>query len=81
MYLSIVVAYRGDVVLTFGFTMQDLNENGHIMYTEFLAATIEAHGHIEEERIAEAFDRLDSDKSGYSKLLVVTCGFILSVSC
>ena len=35
------------------------------MYTEFLAATLEAHGHIEEERIADAFDRLDSDDSGY----------------
>jgi hypothetical protein len=27
------------------------------MYTEFLAATIEACGRIEEDRIAEAFDR------------------------
>ena len=35
------------------------------MYTEFLAATLEAQGRIEEERIAEAFDRLDSDDSGY----------------
>lgn len=35
------------------------------MYTEFLAATIEAHGHIEEARIAEAFDRLDADDSGF----------------
>lgn len=30
-----------------------------------LAATIEAHGSIDEERIAEAFDRLDCDDSGY----------------
>ena len=35
------------------------------MYTEFIAATLEAQGHIEEERIAEAFDRLDSDDSGF----------------
>lgn len=35
------------------------------MYTEFLAATLEAKGDIEEERIAEAFDRLDSDDTGY----------------
>lgn len=34
------------------------------MYTEFLAATLEAHGNIEEERVAAAFDRLDSDDSG-----------------
>jgi hypothetical protein len=33
--------------------------------TEFLAATIEAQGAISEERLAEAFDRLDSDDSGY----------------
>jgi hypothetical protein len=36
---------------------KDLNRNGIIMYTEFLAATIEACGRIEEDRIAEAFDR------------------------
>ena len=35
------------------------------MYTEFIAASLEAQGHIEEERVAEAFDRLDSDDSGY----------------
>jgi Ca2+-binding EF-hand superfamily protein len=44
---------------------QDVNKNGHIMFTEFIAATLEVHGRIEEERIAEAFDRLDSDDSGY----------------
>ena len=32
---------------------------------EFLAATIEAHGAINEEALAEAFDRMDSDDSGY----------------
>ena len=35
------------------------------MYTEFLAAALEAQGQIEEERIAEAFERLDDDSSGY----------------
>lgn len=30
-----------------------------------MAATLEAHGSIEEDRIAEAFDRLDSDDSGF----------------
>jgi hypothetical protein len=35
------------------------------MYTEFLAATVEAFGYIAEDRIAEAFDRLDSDDTGY----------------
>eukprot|EP00977_Amphora_coffeiformis_P018872 scaffold6764_cov169-Amphora_coffeaeformis.AAC.10 len=43
----------------------DLDGSGSIRYTEFLAATIEAQGAISEERLAEAFDRLDSDDSGY----------------
>jgi calcium-dependent protein kinase len=30
-----------------------------------LAATIEAHGAISEERLAEAFDRIDADDSGF----------------
>jgi len=47
------------------FASVDVDGSGNIHYTEFLAATVEAHGHIEEERLAEAFDRLDSDDSGY----------------
>jgi Ca2+-binding EF-hand superfamily protein len=47
------------------FNSLDVNKNGVIMYTEFIAATLEAQGHIEEERVAEAFDRLDSDDSGF----------------
>jgi calcium-dependent protein kinase len=43
----------------------DVNHNGVIMYTEFIAATLEAQGHLEEDRIAEAFDRLDADQSGF----------------
>jgi Ca2+-binding EF-hand superfamily protein len=43
----------------------DIDKTGTIHYTEFLAATIEAHGFIEEERLAEAFDRIDSDDTGY----------------
>ena len=42
-----------------------MDGTGKIRYTEFLAATIEAQGAISEERLAEAFDRLDSDDSGY----------------
>lgn len=41
-----------------------MDGTGKIRYTEFLAATIEARGAISEERLAEAFDRLDSDDSG-----------------
>lgn len=43
----------------------DVNHNGIIMYTEFIAASLEALGYVEEERIAEAFDRLDCDNSGF----------------
>jgi calcium-dependent protein kinase len=43
----------------------DIDGTGKVSYSEFLAATIEAHGSIEEERIAEAFDRLDDDDTGY----------------
>ena len=39
--------------------------NGRLNYTEFIAATLETHGHLEEERIREAFDRLDTDSSGF----------------
>ena len=39
--------------------------SGRIRYTEFIAATIEAHGVISEARLAEAFDHLDCDDSGY----------------
>ena len=35
------------------------------MYTEFIAAALETQGMIEEERVADAFDRLDSDDSGF----------------
>ena len=44
---------------------KDLDGSGRIRYTEFLAATIEAQGAISEERLAECFDRLDSDDSGF----------------
>jgi len=43
----------------------DVNQTGYIVYTEFLAATLEVKGRIEEERIAEAFERIDSDDNGF----------------
>ena len=42
----------------------DMDNNGMVQYTEFIASTIEAQSKIEEERIAEAFDQLDEDNSG-----------------
>lgn len=47
------------------FDAVDLDGTGKIRYTEFLAATIEAQGAISEERLAEAFDRIDADDSGF----------------
>jgi len=43
----------------------DVNGTGVINYTEFLAATLETQGRIEDDLIAETFNRLDMDKSGY----------------
>lgn len=45
----------------------DVNQNNEINYTEFLAAALETQGSIEEHRLAEAFDVLDTDDSGFSK--------------
>ena len=42
-----------------------MDGTGKIRYTEFIAATIEAHGAISEARLAEAFDLLDTDDSGH----------------
>lgn len=42
-----------------------MSGSGKIRYTEFIAATIEAHGTIGEARLAEAFDHLDHDDSGF----------------
>ena len=47
------------------FNAVDVDGSGRIRYTEFLASTIEAAGWISEERLAEAFDRLDHDDTGY----------------
>mmetsp|Transcript_10030 Transcript_10030/g.21008 ORF Transcript_10030/g.21008 Transcript_10030/m.21008 type:complete len:367 (-) Transcript_10030:334-1434(-) len=43
----------------------DINKNGHIMYTEFIAASLEAQGQLDVDRIAEAFNRFDVDSTGF----------------
>lgn len=43
----------------------DVNKSGSIDYTEFLAATLEAHISIEEDRIREAFQVFDRSNTGY----------------
>jgi calcium-dependent protein kinase len=47
------------------FVALDIDCTGKVHYSEFLAGALEAHGSIDEARIAEAFDRLDSDDSGF----------------
>lgn len=47
------------------FRKVDVNQTDVINYTEFLAATLETQGAIDEYRLAEAFDALDDDDSGY----------------
>eukprot|EP00815_Leptocylindrus_aporus_P005210 CAMPEP_0116076520 /NCGR_PEP_ID=MMETSP0322-20121206/17321_1 /TAXON_ID=163516 /ORGANISM="Leptocylindrus danicus var. apora, Strain B651" /LENGTH=256 /DNA_ID=CAMNT_0003566869 /DNA_START=307 /DNA_END=1075 /DNA_ORIENTATION=+ len=64
-FKSALVAYDyTDKELDAMFDAIDVDETGLIHYTEFLAATIEMLGIIEEERLAEAFDRMDRDGSG-----------------
>eukprot|EP00752_Nemacystus_decipiens_P009304 g8315.t1 len=43
----------------------DMDESGSLHYMEFLAATIEARGYIEEEKLKDAFERLDVDSTGF----------------
>jgi calcium-dependent protein kinase len=47
------------------FRQIDVNRNNVINYTEFLAACLESQGDLEEHRLAEAFDLMDSDDSGF----------------
>jgi len=43
----------------------DVYGKGSVYYTEFLAATLEMDGKIEVERLADAFNRIDIDHTGY----------------
>jgi calcium-dependent protein kinase len=47
------------------FVSLDLNRTNVINYTEFLAGCLEVQGELEEYRLAEAFDLMDSDDSGF----------------
>ena len=46
------------------FMGMDVDGSGTVHYFEFLAASMEAHGFINEQQLADAFDRLDVDDSG-----------------
>eukprot|EP00591_Stephanopyxis_turris_P004121 CAMPEP_0195512890 /NCGR_PEP_ID=MMETSP0794_2-20130614/4684_1 /TAXON_ID=515487 /ORGANISM="Stephanopyxis turris, Strain CCMP 815" /LENGTH=624 /DNA_ID=CAMNT_0040640771 /DNA_START=74 /DNA_END=1948 /DNA_ORIENTATION=+ len=43
----------------------DIDNSGEIHYAEFLAAVSESQGLVTQERLADAFDRLDSEGKGY----------------
>ncbi|CAB9509993.1 MAP kinase-activated protein kinase 2 (Fragment) [Seminavis robusta] len=47
------------------FRKVDVNQTNVINYTEFLAATLETQGTIEEHRLSECFEEFDTDESGY----------------
>ncbi len=42
----------------------DMNKNGKIDYTEFLAATLQKQSYLKKERLYEAFCLFDKDKTG-----------------
>ena len=60
----------------FGGGRQDVDNKGFIEYTEFVASTLEVSGLIAEDRIAEAFDRLDADGTGYISIEVRKRSFV-----
>lgn len=47
------------------FVRKDVNHNGIITWTEFVAGTLEGQSGMEEHRLADAFDLIDTDDSGY----------------
>lgn len=57
--------YANDDEIDSMFSSMDVFNDGYIQYVEFIAATLEARGSIEEYALREAFDHLDSDKSGF----------------
>eukprot|EP00975_Prorocentrum_lima_P042267 8881718-Prorocentrum_lima.AAC.1 len=47
------------------FEAVDMDHTGRIRYNEFLAASVEALEFREDAALQDAFDRMDSDNSGY----------------
>ncbi len=56
---------------------QDVTKNGVIHYTEFVAATLEARGNIEEEDLRTAFYDMDTDDSVSCKVVRVVTSVLL----
>lgn len=42
-----------------------MNHNGRILYTEFLASTLEAQGNIAQHKITDAFQQFDRASKGF----------------
>ena len=63
-----------DVLQTQGHTTEEIKDifeavdhanDQRISYTEFLAAMLDGQSHLQEDALLDAFDRIDSDDSGY----------------
>ena len=57
--------YDDDEIESMFTSMDSVFENGYIPYVTFIAASLEACGKLEENRLREAFARLDTDNSGF----------------
>jgi Ca2+-binding EF-hand superfamily protein len=47
------------------FDNQEVNNTGRILYTEFLASTLEVQGNLAQSRITDAFSHFDGTSKGY----------------
>jgi hypothetical protein len=45
--------------------VQEINNTGHILYTEFIASTLEIMGPIKEQLLLEAYDQIDVSSKGF----------------
>lgn len=65
---AVIQALRPDVsdsYITNIFVALDNDESGQIHYNEFVAAVLEKDGLLTEDRLADAFDRIDSEGNGF----------------
>jgi len=63
----------GEAELDKIFNNVDVNRTGDIMYNEFIAATLETQHRIEETKLIDAFDRLDTDNTGFISKKNICC--------
>ena len=52
-------------MLIYSCDFKDVDKRGVIHYTEFLAATLEVHGTIDEDKMLQVFRRFDKSSKGY----------------